>query len=138
MRFREKALYPEGSPDGDDPIEAANRYNAEVIPALLKRGSLPILLGTYVGPFIPSTVPTDQWDQVGIVHYRSRRDMLDMAKELSSTGGGEHKWASLEETIVFPVGSIVDFVSIRGLVFVLLFAIGGSIALLLRPRGGNV
>ena len=137
MRFREKALYPKGSPYGDDPIEAANRYNAVVIPALLKRGSLPILLGSYVGPFIPSTAPTDRWDQIGIVRYRSRRDMLDMAKELSSSGGGEHKWASLEETIVFPMEPIVDFVFVRGLVFVLLFGIGGSIALLVRRRDGT-
>lgn len=134
MRFREKALYPEGSPYGDDAIEAANRYNAVVIPALLKRGSLPILLGSYAGPFIPSTDAADKWDQIGIVRYRSRRDMLDMARELSATGGGQHKWASIEKTVVFPVSPIFDLVFVRGFVFVIIFGTGSAVAAVLRRR----
>lgn len=134
MRLREKALYPEGSSYGDDPVAAADRYNAAVVPALLKRGSLPILLGRYAGAFIPPDQAADRWDQIGIIRYRSRRDMLEMAKELAASGGGVHKWASLEETIVFPLSPIFDFVFVRGIVFVLLFGLGGGLAFALRRR----
>lgn len=134
MRLREKALYPEGYDYDDDPQAAADRYAAAVIPALLKRGSLPILMGNYAGAFIPAH-PADDWDQIGIVRYRSRRDMLDMALELSASGGGgEHKWASLEKTIVFPIEPVFDFVFVRGAMFALLFGMGGALAYGLRRQ----
>ena len=135
MRYREKALYPPGSPWDDDAMAAADRYNAAVLPALLARGSHPILLGRYAGPFIPPDASEGTWDQIGIVRYRSRRDMLDMALALSASGGGEHKWASIEETIVFPVTPILDFVFVRGFVFVVFAAVGGALAFVFRRRG---
>jgi hypothetical protein len=61
--------------------------------------------------------------------------MLDMARELSARGGGEHKWASLEKTIVFPIEPVFDFVFVRGAVFALFFGTGGTIAFALRRRG---
>ena len=132
MKLRERALYPDDAPWDDDPQAAADRYNAAVIPALLKRGSLPILVGGYAGAFIPADQAADRWDQIGIVRYRSRRDMLDMALELSRTGGGQHKWASIEETIVFPVSPAIDFVFVRGAVAVVMASIGGALAFGLR------
>lgn len=136
MRYRPKALYPPGSPYGEDARAAADRYNQAVLPALFRRGSMPILLGRYAGPFIPPDASAGTWDQIGIVRYRSRRDMLDMALELSLSGGGEHKWASIEETIVFPVSPILDFVFVRGLVATIVFGIGGSLAFALRRKAG--
>lgn len=133
MQLREKAVYPKGYDYDDDPQAAADRYAAVVFPALLKHGSLPILMGNYAGAFIPAH-PADDWDQVGIIRYRSRRDMLDMARELSAHGGGEHKWASLEKTIVFPIEPIFDLVFVRGAMFAVLFGIGGAIAFGLRRR----
>jgi hypothetical protein len=135
MRYREKAVYPPGSEfEHDlDAQAAAARYNAAVVPALLRHGSLPILIGDYAGAFIPPD-PADTWDQVGIVRYRSRRDMLEMARDLSLRGGGEHKWASIEKTIVFPVAPIFSFVMVRGVVFAVLFGVGGGLAFVLRRR----
>lgn len=136
MRFREKALYPEGSGYDDDALAAAQRYNEAVVPALLARGSLPILLGEYAGAFIPPHPEANEgdWDQIGIVRYRSRRDMLEMARALSRSGDGIHKWASLERTVVFPVAPVFDFVFVRGAVFLLLFITGGTTAYVLRRR----
>ena len=58
----------------------------------------------------------DDWDQVGIVGYRRRRNMLEFAIDLASQDQGGHKWASLEKTHVFPVRPVVDFVFVRGAV----------------------
>jgi hypothetical protein len=131
MRYREKALYPDGSVHDNDVEAAAERYNRAVVPALLKRGSLPILVAEWQGTFLQPE-GADRWDQVGIVRYRSRRDMLEMAASLSGEDGGSHKWASIEKTHVFPVEPVFDLVFVRGAVAALLIAIGVSVHAMLR------
>ncbi len=131
MRYREKAVYPEGSRYDDDVEAAAARYSQAVIPALIRRGALPILFGQWQGTFLQPK-GADEWDQVGIVRYRSRRDMLKMAASLSQSNGGVHKWASIEKTQVFPIAPIFDLVFVRGAVAVLLIAVGIAIHAALR------
>ncbi|MEE9279420.1 MAG: hypothetical protein V3V67_04535 [Myxococcota bacterium] len=131
MRYREKALYPEGSGYDDDVEAAAARYNAAVVPALIRRGSIPILVGDWQGTFLQPE-DADVWDQLGIVRYRSRRDMLEMAASLSRENGGMHKWASIEKTHVFPVEPFFDFVFVRSAVAVMLIALGAAVHAALR------
>jgi hypothetical protein len=122
LKFRKKAFYPEGSSFGDDPLAANDRYNRAIVPLLLKHGGHPVFLGQVQGRFIhPDSV--DDWDQVGIVRYRSRRDMLKMAAEIAGLGVDIHKWAALEKTQVFPVKPVVNLFFIRGAVAVLLFIV---------------
>jgi hypothetical protein len=120
LKFRAKALYPEGSSFGDDPLAAKDRYNRAIIPLLLKYGGHPVFLGQVQGRFIHQDAAED-WDQVGMVRYRSRRDMLRMAVEIAGLGVEIHKWASLEKTQVFPVKPLIHLNFIRGTVAVLLF-----------------
>ena len=133
MKYREKALYPPGYGYDDDVKAAADRYAAAVFPALLKRGSLPILLAARQGNFL-GFEGADEWDEVGIVRYRSRRDMFEFAIDLGSQGLGVHKSASIEKTHVFPAEPIIDFVFVRGAVAVLLVLIGLAVHFLLRTR----
>lgn len=121
MKFRQKALYPAESPFDDDPMSANARYSRAILPLMLKHGGHPIFLGQVQGHFLHPTA-ADDWDQVGIVRYRSRRDMLKMAVEIAGLGVDVHKWAALEKTQVFPVRPIISLALIRGFVF-LLFAI---------------
>jgi hypothetical protein len=122
LKFRKKALYPEGSPFGYDPLEANDRYNRAIIPFLFKHGGHPIFLGQVQGRFLHPEHAND-WDQVGMVRYRSRRDMLKMAVEITGLGFDIHKWASLEKTQVFPVKPIVSLFFVRGIVAVILFIV---------------
>ena len=119
LKFRKKALYPEGSSFGDDPIAANDRYSRAIVPLLLKHGGHPVFQGKVQGRFL-HPVGADDWDQVGIVRYRSRRDMLKMAAEIAGLGVDIHKWASLEKTQVFPVKPMVNLFFIRGVVALLL------------------
>lgn len=122
LKFRNKALYPDGSSFEDDPLAANDRYNQAIIPLLLKHGSHPIFLGQVQGRFIhPDSA--DDWDQVGIVRYRSRRDMLKMATEIAGLGVDIHKWAALEKTQVLPVKPMVNLFFMRGAVVVILFIV---------------
>ena len=128
LKFRKKALYPVGSSFGDDPMAANDRYNRAIVPLLLKHDGHPVFLGWVQGRFIHPD-GGDDWDQVGMVRYRSRRDMLKMAVEIAGLGVDAHKWASLEKTQVFPVRPMVSLVFIRGAVAVLLFVVLGFINL---------
>jgi hypothetical protein len=128
LKFRKKALYPEGSPFGDDPLAANDRYNRAIIPLLLKYGGHPVFLGQVLGRFLHPE-HADDWDQVGMVRYRSRRDMLKMAVEIAGLGFDIHKWASLEKTQVFPVKPIVSLFFVRGIVAVILLIVMTAINL---------
>jgi hypothetical protein len=130
LKFRKKALYPEGSSFGDDPLAANDRYNRAIVPLLLKHGGHPVFLGQVQGRFIhPDSV--DDWDQVGLVRYRSRRDMLKMALEIAEKGVDVHKWAALEKTQVFPVHPLVSLTFIRASVAVVFFFASALVQLLL-------
>ena len=119
MKFRQKALYPEGSSFGEDPMVANNRYSRAIIPLLLKHGGHPVFLGQMQGRFL-HPASADDWDQVGIVRYRSRRDLLKMAEDVAASGVAIHKWAALEKTQVFPVKPLLHLALIRVIVAVLL------------------
>lgn len=121
LKFRKKALYPAGSSFGDDPMAANARYSRAILPLLLKHGGHPVYLGQVQGRFLHPG-GADDWDQVGFVRYRSRRDMLKMAVEVAGLGVDLHKWAALEKTQVFPVRPIISLALMRGLVF-LFFAV---------------
>ena len=128
LKFRKKALYPEGSSFGDDPLTANDRYNRAIIPLLFKHGGHPVFLGQVQGRFLHPE-HADDWDQVGMVRYRSRRDMLMMAVEIAGLGFDIHKWASLEKTQVFPVKPIVSLLFVRGIVAVILLIVMAVISL---------
>lgn len=112
LKFREKALYPEGSSFGDDPMAANDRYNRAIFPQLLKYGGHPVFASKVMGRFI-HLEGTDGWDQVAIVRYRSRRDMLRMAVGLVGKDIDIHKWAALEKTQVFPVKPFLNLFLVR-------------------------
>jgi len=119
LKFRQKALYPAGSPFDDDPLAANARYSQAILPLLLKHGGHPVFLGPVQGRFLHPG-GADDWDQVGIVRYRSRRDMLKMAIEVAGLGVDIHKWAALEKTQVFPARPIFSLTLLRGILFLLL------------------
>lgn len=122
MKFRQKALYPEGSSFGEDPMAANNRYSRAIIPLLLKYGGHPVFLGQVQGRFLhPGSA--DDWDQVGMVRYRSRRDLLKMAVEIAGLGIDIHKWAALEKTQIFPVKPVLHLAFVRVVVAAFLFAL---------------
>ncbi|MCX6055259.1 MAG: hypothetical protein NTZ74_10165 [Chloroflexi bacterium] len=122
MKFRQKALYPEGSPFDDDPMAANARYSRAILPLLLKYGGHPVFLGQVQGRFLHPG-GADDWDQVGIVRYRSRRDMLKMAIEIAGLGVDIHKWAALEKTQVIPARPIISLALTRGTIFLIFAAL---------------
>ncbi len=120
IRWRDEALYPEDSPwaDDPDPMAANDRYSAGIVPALLRHGGLPVFIGAPSGRFLEDG-DVQPWDFVGLVRYRSVRDMLKMVSEPVMMELAPHKWASIEQTHVFPVRPQASLVMVRLTVAVL-------------------
>ena len=123
VRYRPKALYPPGTPFGDDPREADKRYGKLVFWPLLKNGNLMLFIGRRSGNFL---VPegADAWHYVAMVRYRSRRDFLRFAIEASTADIFMHKWAAIEKTHVFPVQPIWSLFMVRMLTATALGLVG--------------
>ena len=103
------------------PQEAHKKYSKGIVKELLKRAGHPALLSKVTGSFIRQS--DSQWDEVAIVRYRSRRDMLKMVINLSDPELGKYKWASLKKTDVFPTKLKLNLAFIRVIVITFLFLV---------------
>jgi hypothetical protein len=135
MKYRDKALYPEGSQwaDETDAMLADKRYSDGVVKELLARGSLPILKAKTTGVFMIDEDWRD-WDEVAIIRYRSVKDMLDMIVGMADSGLSVHKFASMAQTHVFPAQPAINLFSVRLLFALLLFFIATVVTLVVNKN----
>lgn len=137
LQYRAQAQYPDGSfPDVKTGLQANDRYNAIVVPLLLQRASYPVLISSKLSNLLHAGPGTDFFQEVAIVRYRSRRDMLDMILSPEFRAGYPHKYASLEKTVAAPLRGLLV---IDGTVVVplLLFAAALVSSLVLSRQSGK-
>ena len=101
VRYRAKALYPEGSTYSDDPREADKRYGKSIIGDLLRYGNLLIFIARKSGAFV-KPAGADAWQADKFMH----------------------KWAAIEKTHVLPVKPLISLFAVRTLVALFLFSLG--------------
>lgn len=130
VRYRAKALYPEGSTFSDDPREADKRYGKSIIGDLLRYGNLVIFIARKSGDFVKPE-GADAWHYVAMVRYRSRRDFVRFLIRANQAEKFMHKWAAIEKTHVFPVKPIISLLAVRTLIGLGLLTIGLSFATIL-------
>ena len=123
VRYRSKALYPEGSGFSDDPREADKRYGKSIIGDLLRYGNIIVFVARKSGDFVKPE-GADAWHYVAMVRYRSRRDFVRFATRANQADKFMHKWAAIEKTHVFPVKPLISLFAVRTLVALSLFTIG--------------
>jgi hypothetical protein len=112
VRYRKRAQYPEGYTYDENPIAADHRYGKLVIPYMLKRASHPIFISKRSGNFVePGS--SEHWHMVAMVRYRSRRDFMRFALDISGKDIAIHKWAAIEVTQIFPTVAIFSLVPVR-------------------------
>jgi len=121
VRYRKKALYPEGKAYTNDPRVADRRYGRLLMPHLLRYGGLPVMFAKRTGTFITPD-GADAWSYIAQVRYRSRRDFLRFVLAISTHEVVLHKWAALEKTHVFPVNPALSLFMMRTTVFLALFS----------------
>lgn len=79
-------------------------YIAGFLPTLLRTGGHPALQARKVGPYIDAwnAAPDPGWTIVGMVRYRSRRDMARLATAPRFTAAHPFKAAAIPVTFSFP------------------------------------
>jgi hypothetical protein len=122
VRYRARALYPEGQQYGDDPRAADRRYGKAILKPLLRYGNLLVFIGKRDGTFIDPNAQKP-WTYVAMVRYRSRRDFLRFVLASSKQDIFVHKWAAIEETHIFPVKPMVSLIMLR-------YVVGSALTLL--------
>jgi len=123
---------PEPVAIGDEPPaparEVLRRYTGYFMPHLFRRAGHPAFVGPAAGGYVEhwGVEPNPGWTFAGIIRYRSRRDMLELATDPRFASAHEYKLAALANTLAFPVAPAVQLVGPRvwvGLVLALLAAL---------------
>ena len=76
----------------------------------------------------------ERWSMVGLVRYRSRRDLLEIATNPAFRGAHQFKTAAMAQTIAVPVEPYLQLGSPRWLAAGALLAIGLLLQLVLGRR----
>lgn len=94
----------EGVPEDATAEDLMNRYMEHMYPELFKRASHPVLFGSATAPALDiwGIEGADRWTTVGLMRYRSRRDMLEIAGNPDFQGPHQFKIAAMNKTIAFP------------------------------------
>lgn len=121
----------------DDPEAGANmgRYMEHMYPALLGRACHPAFAGDVVHQAMDLTgiEGAETWGSVGIVRYRSRRDLLEIALNPVFSDKHDYKIEALAKTIAVPVAPSIYLSDLRLFLLLVLLAVVG-IANALLPR----
>ncbi len=125
MQYRAQAQYPDGQARAGivSGRDANTAYSNVVIPLLLERAGYPVFGSTKTSNLMMSAdAGADFFEDLAVVRYRSRRDMLEMILDPRFLAGAPHKLASLEKNVASPSTPFLVF-DARALVAVLLLLI---------------
>jgi hypothetical protein len=132
IEMREPPTPIEGVEPGESASDVLGRYMEYMWPALLQRACHPVLFGIAAAPAVEvwGIEGAERWSQAGLMRYRSRRDLMEIATNPAFSGPHEFKIAAMMKTIAFPIdpwGQLGDPRLVLGLaVAVLGLAIGRS------------
>lgn len=119
------------------PEKMLQLYTAPFISDLMLRAGYPAMAGQVVGGYIDvmGAGANPGWSSVGLVRYRSRRDMLELAFDPSFLGVYAYKQAALQVTYAMPMHNDVGFfMSPRYVLALLLFALAAFAQLIYLLR----
>jgi len=94
-----------GMPEGASAQQILDRYMAYMWPALLSRASHPIVFGAAAAPSLEhfGIEGAEQWSQAGLMRYRSRRDLIEIATNDAFGDAHLYKVAAMSKTFAFPI-----------------------------------
>lgn len=122
----------------DDPEAGANmnRYMEHMLPALLGRACHPTFAGDVVHQAmdLAGIEGAETWGSVGIVRYRSRRDLLEIAMNPVFSDKHDYKIEALAKTIAVPVAPSIYLSDLRVLLLLVLLAVIGITNALVARR----
>ena len=106
-----------------------DRYMAHMLKAMLKRACHPALVGSTVNTAMDVTGigNAEHWSSVGIVRYRSRRDLLAIALDPGFGTEHEFKLAALAKTIAVPIEPGLYLGDLRLLLLLVYLSVAGVV-----------
>ena len=122
---------------GGEPAAALmDRYMEHMLPAMLRRASHPALVGPAVfqAMDLAGIEGAQTWGSIGVVRYRSRRDLMEIALDPVFAGKHEFKIAALEKTIAVPMAPALYFGDLRLLLLLVILALAGLVDAWWRRR----
>jgi hypothetical protein len=122
--------------EGESSQEVLDRYMSYMWPALLKRACHPVVGGRAAAIAVEAwgLENAEEWTMAGLMRYRSRRDMMEIATDPAFRDAHEFKIAAIEKTIAFPIDPFLQLGGPRPLVGLLLFGLGAALHLGLGRR----
>lgn len=105
IEMREPPTRVEGVGENESASDVLGRYMAYMWPALLRRACHPVLMGAAAAPALDvwGIEGAERWDQAGLMRYRSRRDLMEIASNPAFQGPHEFKIAAMKKTVAFPI-----------------------------------
>ncbi len=105
LRFRDLAVYREAEPECEETLtgrEAYGRYAKVALEKISKNGGVIEFLSPSQQCFVGEEV--DDWDQIVIVHYRSRADYLKGFDSPEYQAAIRHRVAGLQKRVLIQCG----------------------------------
>lgn len=126
IELREPPTQVEGVEPGETASQVMDRYMAYMWPALLRRACHPVMFGLAAAPALDlwGLENAEVWSQAGMMRYRSRRDMMEIAANPDFQGPHEFKIAAMTKTIAFPIDPWMHLGDPRLLLALALLVIG--------------
>jgi hypothetical protein len=136
IHFREVPLPVGDVRPGESSRQVLDRYMAHMVPALLRRGCHPVIAGAVLARSFEvwGIEGGADWSLVGLVRYRSRRDMIEIATDPAFRDAHAYKEAAMAQTIAIPLEPAFLLGDARWGVGLGLLVIGGLVQQLLRAR----
>jgi hypothetical protein len=105
IELREPPTMVEGVRPGESASEVLGRYMEYMWPALLLRACHPVLAGAAAAPALDvwGLEGAETWSQAGMMRYRSRRDLMEIATNPEFRGRHDFKLAAMLKTVAFPI-----------------------------------
>ncbi len=94
-----------GSDEKQPARQVLEGYTRHFMPALFKRAGHPALFGRAAGGYVEhwGVEPDPGWSASGVIRYRSRRDMMELATDPAFEAAHAFKIAGMAKTLAFPL-----------------------------------
>lgn len=91
-------------------VSLLQRYSRHFMPVLIKNGGHPAIVRRKIGPYLDSwaTEPDPGWTIIGLMRYRSRRDMMNLVVDPQFARHHPDKLAGTLATFSFPTAPMLE------------------------------
>jgi hypothetical protein len=105
IEMRDPPMQVEGVEPGETAAQVLEKYMAYMYPALFSRACHPVMMGRVAAVALDvwGIEDAERWTMAGMMRYRSRRDMMDIATNPDFQGPHEFKIAAIRKTLAFPI-----------------------------------